>query len=138
MGNRGNQPDLWDHLNHNRGRDNPPNTDLRDHLNGRKQLAYIPRQGAGVFINDNQPPQVQTSPPIDPVQESIEQLERAFRLLQNERSRERDEEFDEELESFAPHISNTPFPQGFRIPHVPPFDGNSDPYNHLSTFNTIM
>ena len=48
------------------------------------------------------------------------------------------ENSDEELEPFAPHISNTLFPYGLKIPHVAPFDGNSDPYNHSSTFNTIM
>ena len=63
---------------------------------------------------------------------------RAFRLLQNERGRSRDEDSDEELEPFAPHISNTHFRQGFQIPHVLPFEGKSDPYSHLSTFNTIM
>ena len=68
------------------------------------------RRETGVVINDNQ---FQVRSPVDPVQERIEQLERAFRLLQNERGRDRDEEFDEELEPFAPHISNTPFPQGF-------------------------
>lgn len=49
-----------------------------------------------------------------------------------------DAESDEELDPFAPHISNTIFPQGFKIPHIPPYDGTTDPYSHLNTFNTVM
>ena len=45
---------------------------------------------------------------------------------------------DEELEPFAPHISNTPFPPGFKPPHVSSYDGTTDPGSHLSTFNTVM
>ena len=44
----------------------------------------------------------------------------------------------EELEPFAPHISNTPFPPGFKIPHVTTYDRTTDPRSHLSTFNTVM
>ena len=102
------------------------------------QYNPIPRQGVGVLINNNQLPRVHAQPPVDLVQERINQLERAFKLLQDERNMDKAEDSDEELDPFAPHISNTPFPQGFRIPHVAPFDGNLDPYSHLSTFNTIM
>ena len=58
--------------------------------------------------------------------------------MKNEQGQDRYEDSDEELEPFAPHISNTPFPQGFRIPHVPTFEGKTDSCSHLSTFNTIM
>ena len=49
-----------------------------------------------------------------------------------------DTESDEELEPFTPHISNTLFPQGFKILHIPLYDGKTDPYSHLSMFNTVM
>ena len=45
---------------------------------------------------------------------------------------------DEEMEPLAPHISNTPFPHGFKLLHVPSYDGTTDPGNHLSTFNIVM
>ena len=45
---------------------------------------------------------------------------------------------DEELEPFAPHISNTPFPHGFKLPHLSTYDGTTDPTNHLGTFNVVM
>ena len=48
------------------------------------------------------------------------------------------DESDEEQEPFASHILSTPFPQGFKLPHVPSYDGTTDPGNHLSTFNIIM
>lgn len=44
---------------------------------------------------------------------------------------------DEELEPFALHISNTPFPPGFKLPHLSSYDGTTDPGSHLSTFNVI-
>ena len=87
------------------------------------------------MIDDNR---FRTVPLADPVQERIDQHEKTFRLLKNEQENDRYEDSDEELEPFAPHISNTPFPQGFWIPHVPTFEGKTDPCSHLSTFNTIM
>ena len=89
-------------------------------------------------MNNNQLPIAQAPPPIDLVQERINQLEEAFRLLQEGKNREKAYDFDEELELFASHISNTPFPNGFKIPHVAPYDGTTVPNLHLSTFNIVM
>ena len=127
-----NRPDLRNHLNQSRGKGDQTNPDLRNHLNGRRDPSR--RREPGITINDYQ----FQAPPKDPVQERIDQLEKAFRLLKNERGSGRYEDSDEELEPFAPNISNTQFPQGFRIPHVPTFEGKTDPCSHLSTFNTIM
>ena len=41
----------------------------------------------------------------------------------------------EELESFAPHILSTPFPNVFKILHK---DDTPDSSIHLSTFNAVM
>ena len=41
---------------------------------------------------------------------------------------------DEELEPFAPHISNTPFPHGFKLTHLSSYDGTTDSRSHFSTF----
>ena len=38
----------------------------------------------------------------------------------------------------AQHISSMPFPNGFKIPQVAPYDGTTDPSSHLSTFNMVM
>ena len=126
-GSRKNRPDLRNHLNQSRGNGDQTNPDLRDRLNKRRDPLW--RREPGITINDSQ---FQITPPTDPVQERIEQLEKAFRLLKNERGNGRYEDFDEELEPFAPNISNTQFPQGFRIPHVPAFEGKTDPCSHLS------
>ena len=48
------------------------------------------------------------------------------------------EDSDEELEPFAPNISNTPFPHGFKMPHLSSYDGTTDPTSHISTFNMMM
>ena len=48
------------------------------------------------------------------------------------------DDYDEELELFAPHIWNTPFPPGFKLPHLSSYDGTTDPGSHLSTFNVVM
>ena len=45
---------------------------------------------------------------------------------------------DEELEPFTPHISSTPFPHVFKIPHLSSYDYITDPTSHLSTFNVVM
>ena len=102
------------------------------------QYNSILGQGARIFTNNNQLPQVQAQPPTDLVQERINQLERAFKLLKEERNKDKFDDSDEELKPFAPHISNTLFPYRIKIPHVAPFDETSDLYRHLSTFHTIM
>ncbi|XP_062093927.1 uncharacterized protein LOC133799959 [Humulus lupulus] len=68
----------------------------------------------------------------------MNQLEEAFRLLLEGKNKEKAYEFDEELKPFSPLILNTTFPNGFKIPHVAPYDGTTDPSSHLSTFNTVM
>ena len=50
----------------------------------------------------------------------------------------RTEESDEELEPFVPCITNTPFPPGFKVPHLSTYDGTTDPMSHISTFNVMM
>ena len=132
-GSRKNHPDLRDHLNQSRGNGDQTNPDLRNRLNRRRDP--LQRREPEIVIDDSR---FQKVPLADPVQERIDQLEKAFKLLKNEQRNDRYEDSDEELEPFAPHISNTPFPQGFRIPHVPTFEGKTDPCSHLSTFNTIM
>ena len=52
--------------------------------------------------------------------------------------RVRAEDSDEELEPFAPCITNTLFPSGFKVPHLSTYDGTTDPMSHISTFNVMM
>ena len=96
------------------------------------------RQGAGDLINNNQVLVVQALSPVDLVQERINLLEEAFRLLQEGKNKEKSYDFNNELEPISPHISNTLFPHGFKICHVTPYDGTTDPSSHMSTFNTVM
>lgn len=49
-----------------------------------------------------------------------------------------EDDSNEELEPFAPHISNTLFSHGFKLPHLSSYDGTTDPGSHLITFNKIM
>ena len=82
-------------------------------------------------------------PPIPlEVQARLDEMEAChearYNTLAERQARVVDAESDEELEPFAPHISNTLFPQWFKIPHVPPYDGTTDPYSHISTFNAVI
>ena len=82
-------------------------------------------------------------PVVDPMMERFNQLAAELQNLRANQKRAQAgqaqaEDSDEELERFAPHISNTPFPHGFKIPHMTTYDGTTDPGSHLSTFNTIM
>ena len=79
-GSHKNRPDLRNHLNQSRGNGDQTNLDLRDRLNKRRDP--LRRREPGITINDSQ---FQTAPSTDPVQERIDQLEKAFRLLKNER-----------------------------------------------------
>ena len=45
---------------------------------------------------------------------------------------------EEEGEPCAPHIVDAPLPQGFKMPTIVPYDGSSDPADHLSKFNRLM
>ena len=107
-GSRKNRPDLRNHLNQSRGNGDQTNPDLRDRLNRRRDPSR--RREPGITINDSQ---FQTAPPTDPVQERIDQLERAFRLLKNERGNGRYEDSDEELEPLPPIFLTLNFLKGF-------------------------
>ena len=50
-----------------------------------------------------------------------------------------DSDFEEEEgEPCAPHIVEAPLPQGFKMPTIVPYDGSTDPTDHLSKFNMCM
>lgn len=129
------EPDLKEQLNHNRGLETY-HPDLRDSFNKQRDqarpLGYPPAMPAILVILAN-----------DPVVVMYAHLAAQIQALQANQKQARAsrayvEDSDEEQEPFAPHILNTPFPQGFKLPHLPSYDGTTDPGNHLSTFNIIM
>lgn len=82
-------------------------------------------------------------PANDPYAAMIAQLIAQVRAVEANQAQAQDgrpyaDDSDEELEAFAPHISNIPFPLGFKLPHVSSYDGTTDHGNHLSTFNVVM
>ena len=68
----------------------------------------------------------------------FDKLEARYNTLYDRKVQAHGGDSDEELEPFAPYISNAQFPVGFKIPHVSPYDGTTDPRNHLRTFNTVI
>ena len=78
---------------------------------------------------------------VDPHHVAMAAMQAQINALMAERAqggRVRAEDSDEELEPFAPFITSTPFPQGFKVPHLSTYDGTTDPTSHLSTFNVMM
>lgn len=129
------EPNLREQLNQNRGLQ-AYQPDHRDRLNGQRDqahpLGYPPVMPAMLMIHVN-----------DPYAAAYAQLAAQVRALKANQApaqagRAYADDSDEELEPFAPHILNTPFPHGFKLPHVPSYNGTTDPGNHLSTFNIIM
>lgn len=83
-------------------------------------------------------PVVAAHDPRDAAMTEIQAQLRTLMAQQAQGGRVHAEGSDEELEPFAPYISNTPFPRGFKIPHLSSYDGTTDPTSHLSTFNVMM
>ena len=77
----------------------------------------------------------------DPRDAAIAEMQAQLRTVMAQQARGgrvHAEDSDEELEPFARNISNTPFPHGFKIPHLSSYDGTTDPTSHLSMFNVMM
>lgn len=135
------EPDLREHLNQNRGFE-APQPDLRDRLTEQRDQAHP--QGY---------PSVATAMPIvlampafpanNPYGMAIAQLTAQIRAVDANQAQARVERVyadnsSEELKPFAPHISNTTFPPGIKLPHLTSYDFTTDPGSHLSTFNIVM
>lgn len=129
------EPDLREQLNQNRGLESYQ-PDLQDRLNEQRDqarpLSYPPVMPVMSIIPTNDPciaTYAQLAAQVQAIQANQEQG-RAGRAYADDS--------DEEQEPFTPHILNTHFPQGLKLPHVPSYDGTTDPGNHLSTLNMIM
>ena len=44
---------------------------------------------------------------------------------------------EDEGEPCAPDMVEAPLPQGFKMPTIVPYDGSTDPTDHLSKFNRL-
>ena len=126
------EPDLHEPLNRNQGVE-AHQPDIRDRLNEQweqaRPLGY--------------PPAMPIVPVANPMMDMYNQLAAEVQALRANQEQARAgrayaHDSDEELEPFAPHISNTPFPPGFKISHVAMYDGTTDPGSHLITFNTVL
>ena len=88
-------------------------------------------------------PAIPAIPTNDPYGVAIAQLKAQLRAVEANQAQARvgrvyADDSDEELEPFAPHISNTPFPPGSKLPYLTSYDGTTDLGSHLSTFNIVM
>lgn len=122
--------DLHNHINQNCGQGFLLQSDLRDRLSNQRDPTRldaknnpVPRQ---ILEERNYQLARQARLAIDPMQEHINQVEEAFWLIQEERERGNVEDSDKELEPLCPHISSTPFPHGFKIPHAALYDSTID------------
>ena len=78
---------------------------------------------------------------VDPHHATMAAMQAQINALMADRAhggRVRAEDSDEELEPFAPCITSTPFPPGFKVPHLSTYDDTTDPMSHISTFNVMM
>ena len=78
---------------------------------------------------------------VDPRDATMAAMQAQINALMADRAhggRVHTEDSDEEIEPFAPCITNTPFPPGFKVPHLSTYDGTTNPMSHISTFNVMM
>jgi len=80
---------------------------------------------------------------IAQLREKNEALHVSVETIQQKQQEEKDESHHGEMEDLEPQplsveIYNAPVPENFKPPHISPFDGKSDPMEHITEFNTRM
>ena len=71
---------------------------------------------------------------VDPRDVTMAAMQAKINALMADRAkggRIRAEDSDEELEPFAPCVTSTPFPPGFKVPHFSTYDGTTNPMSHM-------